>query len=97
MAQADKSIYYYLILFATFIFAFSLIPIVFQIMQQKITSNIPYVSLICIIIGFLIYLYIAISRFYIVHIFIYTLGLLCVSIILFLKTKFDNNNISIQS
>ena len=97
MAQVHKSIYYYLILFATFIFAFSLIPIVFQIMQQKITSNIPYVSLICIIIGFLIYLYIAISRFYIVHIFIYTLGLLCVSIILFLKTKFDNNNISIQS
>lgn len=97
MVQVNKSIYYYLILFATFIFTFSLIPIVFQTIQLKNTSNIPYISLISIIFGFIIYLYIAVSRGYIIHIFLYTIGLLSVSMILFLKYKFDNNSIVINT
>jgi uncharacterized protein with PQ loop repeat len=96
MVQVNKSIYYYLILFSTFIFTFALIPIVFEIIQQKITSNIPYISLFFFIIGFLIYLYIAITRGYYIHIFFYTIGLLCISIIIFLKRNFDKNNITIN-
>lgn len=95
MAIADKTVYYYVILFATFLFSFSFIPILFEIIQQRITSNIPYISLICMIISFLIYLFIAIDRKYYIHLFFYLIGLICVSIILFLKKKYDKNNIII--
>lgn len=96
MTYVDKSIYYYLILFSTFLFTFALIPIIFQIIQSKITNNIPYISLIFFVIGFLVYLYIAITRRYYVHIFFYLIGLLSVSIIILLKNKYDNNNIHIN-
>jgi uncharacterized protein with PQ loop repeat len=94
--MVDKSIYYYLILFATFLFSFSFIPIVFEIVEQKLTSNIPYVSLICMIVAFLIYLFITINRKYYVHIFFYLIGLISVSTILFLKRSYDKNNIKIM-
>ena len=91
----NKNIYYYLILFATLLITFSLIPIVFEIIEQKITSNIPYVSLICMLISFLIYLFITIHRKYYIHVFFYLTGFICASIILFLKKRFDRNNINI--
>jgi uncharacterized protein with PQ loop repeat len=97
MSFVDKSIYYYLILFATFLFSFSFIPIVFEIIEQKLTSNIPYISLICMIIAFLIYLFITINRRYYIHIFFYLIGLISVSTILFLKRSYDKNNIKITS
>lgn len=97
MSIVDKSIYYYLILFATFLFSFSFIPIIFEIIEQKLTSNIPYISLVCMIIAFLIYLFITINRKYYIHIFFYLIGLISVSTILFLKRKYDKNNIQITS
>ena len=87
MAQVDKSIYYYLILFATLIFSFSFIPIVFEVIQQQITSNIPYISLIGMFIAFIIYLFISIDRKYYFHILLYIVGLVCISIILFIKKQ----------
>lgn len=92
----NKNIYYYLILFATLLITFSLIPVVFEIIQQKITSNIPYVSLICILISFLIYLFITIHRKYYIHVFFYLVGFIGVSIILFLKRRFDENKNNID-
>jgi hypothetical protein len=89
MVNIDKSIYYYIILFATFLFSFSFIPIVFEVIQQKITLNIPYVSLICLFVSFIIFLFVAISRQYYIHIFIYLIGLISISIILFLKKSYD--------
>lgn len=90
MVNIDKSIYYYLILFATFLFSFSFIPLVFEIIQKKITINIPYITLICMFISFIIYLFITINRQYYSHIFFYLIGLICVSLIIFLKRKYDN-------
>jgi uncharacterized protein with PQ loop repeat len=96
MAYVDKTIYYYLILFATFLFTISFIPIVFEIIQQKITSNIPYISLICMILAFLIYLFITISRQYYFHVLFYSISLISISIIFLLKRKYDENNITIK-
>ena len=90
MADVNKTIYYYLILFATFLFSFSFIPIVYEVIEQKITSNIPYVSLICMIIAFMIYLFITIQRKYYFHIFFYLIALICISILLFLKRTYSN-------
>jgi len=87
MPFVDKTIYYYLILFAIFLFAFSFIPLVFQIIQDKITSNIPYITLICMFLSFTIYLFVTISRRYYIHIFFYLISLICVSIIIFLKAS----------
>lgn len=97
MALVDKTFYYYLILFATFLFTVSFIPIVFEIVQQKITSNIPYISIICMAVSFLIYLFITISRQYYFHLFFYSIGLISVSIIFLLKRKYDKNNIMLQN
>ena len=96
MASVNKTIYYYLILFATFIIIFAFIPLLFEIIQQKITSNIPYISLILIMIGFLIYFFIALSREYYFHLLFYSIGLIVIIIILFLKNKFDKNSININ-
>jgi uncharacterized protein with PQ loop repeat len=74
MALVNKTIYYYLILFAIFLLTFSFVPIVFEIINQKITSNIPYVSLIFMIISFLIFLFITIDRKYYIHIFFYMIS-----------------------
>ena len=93
MVEINKTIYYYLILFAIFLFSFAFIPLVFEIIQQKITINIPYISLICMLLAFLIYLFITINRGYYIHIFFYLIGLVSILLILFLKQKFDKNNI----
>lgn len=97
MTLVDKTFYYYLILFATFLFTVSFIPIVFEVIQQKITSNIPYISIICMMVSFLIYLFITINREYYFHLFFYSIGLISVSIIFLLKKKYDKNNIKLQS
>jgi uncharacterized protein with PQ loop repeat len=97
MPTIDKSYYYYIILFATFLFTFAFVPIVFQIIQKKISSNIPYVSLICIFISFILYLFISISRQYYVHLFFYLVGLISVSMIIFYKNYYNNNPITPNS
>jgi uncharacterized protein with PQ loop repeat len=93
MILINKTFYYYLILFSIFLISFSFIPLTFEILQQKLTSNIPYSTLICLIIAFLIFLFISINRQYYIHIFFYSIGLICISLILYLKTQYNNNNI----
>ena len=93
MIIINKTFYYYLILFSIFLISFSFIPLMFEILQQKLTSNIPYSTLICLIIAFLIFLFISINRQYYIHIFFYLVGLICISVILYLKTLYNNNNI----
>lgn len=96
MAIVNKSIYYYLILFATFLFTFALIPLLFQIIQLKMTINIPYISLIFFMIAYIIYLYIAVTRGYYIHIFFYLTGFLIITFIIFLKSMYDKNNILVN-
>ncbi len=94
--KSYNSLYYNLIILATIIAIFSLVPIIFEIIQQKITSNIPYVSLICIIVTLLIFMYISIVKKYYLHLFLYTFGFLCASIIIFLKRQYDHKNVYIN-
>ena len=89
------SIYYYLIMFATLLFTFSFVPMVFEILQQKITSNIPYISLFSLLIALLIFLFIAIIKSYYIHSIFYSIGLLSVIIICFLKKSYDSKSIKI--
>ena len=89
------SIYYYLIMFATLLFIFSFIPMVFEILQQKITSNIPYISLFSLLISLLIFLFITIIKEYYIHSIFYSIGLLSVIILLFLKKSYDDKSIKI--
>jgi len=96
MTTIDKSIYYYLILLATFLFTFSFVPLVFEVIQQRLTINIPYVTLICMMLSFLIYLFITINRQYYLHIFFYLVSFVCISIILFLKRNYDKKNMKVS-
>ena len=89
------SIYYYLIMFATLLFTFAFVPIVFEILQQKITSNIPYISLFSFLISLLIFLFIGIIKEYYVHTIFYSIGLLSIIILLFLKKSYDSKNIKV--
>jgi uncharacterized protein with PQ loop repeat len=92
----NKTIYYYILIIALFLFSFSFIPLVFEIIQQKITSNIPYVSLICMFLSVIIYLFVTINREYYLHIFFYLICLICLSIIIFLKRKYDKNDYKVK-
>lgn len=95
MIIIDKTVYYYLILFAIFLFSFAFIPLIFEVIQQKITSNIPYFTLIPLLISFLIFLFVSINRKYYLHILFYVIGIICISILLFLKSDYDPNNVVI--
>jgi uncharacterized membrane protein YoaK (UPF0700 family) len=92
MIQIDKTIYYYFILLAILLFCFSFIPLIFEIFQKKITSNIPYLTLILLMISFLIFLFVTFSRQYYYHFVFYLIGFISIVIILFLKKKFDITN-----
>jgi len=94
--KINKTVYYYFILFAIFLFSFSFIPIVYEVIQQKITSNIPYISLISLIVSYLIFIFITIQREYYTHLFFYLIGLICCITILFLKRGYDQNNITLN-
>ena len=91
----DKNVIYYLIVAAVFLFNFAFIPLLFEILQQKQMSNIPYVSLFCFLLAQAIYLFVVFFRGYNLHIVIYLVGFICVSALLFLKHFYDNKNIHV--
>ena len=91
----SKDIIYYLVLAANFLFNFAFIPLLFEILQQKTTSNIPYVSLICFLISQLLFLFVVFYKDYYFHIFLYLVGFICIVSILFLKKFYDNKNIHV--
>ena len=91
----DKIIFTSLLLFANFIINFSLIPLVFEVIQQKFTSNIPYLTIILLLCSQLIFLFVVIYKKYYFHVFIYVTGLLCSCILLFLKKYYDKKNTKI--
>jgi len=88
----NTSIYYYLIMFSTLLFVYAFIPIVFEILQKKVTFNIPYISLFSLLISFLILLFIGLIKEYYIHSIFYCIGLLSIIIIMFLKKSYDNNS-----
>lgn len=90
--SVDKSTAYYFIVTAIFLLNFAYIPLLFEVLQQKNTSNIPYLTLICILISQLLLLFIVFYRSYYYHVFIYLVGFVCVAAILFLKPTFYGRN-----
>jgi uncharacterized protein with PQ loop repeat len=85
MSSTNKIFYYYLILFATLLVSISFIPIIYNILSTSTMTNIPYSSLILMIIAFLIFLYYSIEKKYYIHIGLYLLGFLSIAFIIFLK------------
>jgi len=58
-------------------------------------TNIPYSSLILMVIAFLIFLYYSIEKKYYIHISLYLVGFLSISFIIFLKlndSKIENKS-----
>lgn len=84
-----RSMYYYTILFAIFLYIFGFIPIVIKIIEDKNITIIPYLSIYLFLFSFLIFLFIAIHKKYYLHLFFYTVGLTSILIILFLKNKYN--------
>jgi uncharacterized protein with PQ loop repeat len=84
--------YYYILFFASIITSFSFIPLIFEILQQKLTKNIPYITLILLLISYLIYLFVSIIKGYYIHIFFYLIGFVSVFFLLYLKIKYDNDD-----
>jgi len=80
---------YYLILISNFLFSIAFIPMIYEVLNTKITINIPYLTLIPLFIAFLFLLFVSVVKKYWIHVFIYFIGLFSISIILFLKKDFD--------
>ena len=93
--NVNKTTIYYIIVASIFLINFSYIPLLLEILQQKNTSNIPYITLIGILISQLLLLFIVCYRAYYYHIFIYLVGFICICTILFLKPSYDKNNIQV--
>ena len=93
--SVDKSTTYYFIVTAIFLLNFAYIPLLFEVLQQKNTSNIPYLTLICILISQLLLLFIVFYRSYYYHVFIYLVGFVCVAALLFLKPIYQDKNTQI--
>ena len=91
----NKTVFYYLILFSNFMLNFSLIPLLFEVNQQKYTNNIPYFTILLILISQILLLFVVIYKGYYYHIFIYSVGLICSSILLFLKRYYDKKSTNI--
>lgn len=88
----NKTVFYYIILFSNFMLNFSLVPLLFEVNQQKNTNNIPYFTILLILISQILLLFVVIYKGYYFHIFIYSVGLICSSILLFLKRYYDQKN-----
>ncbi len=91
----NKTVFYYMILLANFLLNFSLIPLLFEVNQQKFTNNIPYFSILLILISQIILLFVVIYKGYYFHMFIYVVGLISSSLLLFLKRYYDKSNTNI--
>ena len=88
----NKTVFYYIILFSNFMLNFSLIPLLFEVNQQRYTENIPYLTILLLLIPQILLLFVVIYKGYYYHIFIYSIGLICTSILLFLKRYYDKRN-----
>lgn len=93
--NVNKTTIYYIIVAAIFLVNFSFVPLLLEIIQQRNTSNIPYITLICMLISQILLLGIVFYRGYYYHIFIYLIGFICISALLFLKPMYDKNNTQI--
>ena len=88
----SKNLSYYILLFSMFILNFSLIPLLFEILEQRLTSNIPYITLISFWLVLVIYLFRAILKEYYIYSLFLMVGIITLSIIIYLKTIYDKNN-----
>lgn len=95
MILLDKTTSYYVLFLANLLIVFSLIPIVYQTTVLRMTANIPYFSLICLGIAFLIFCSVTFDKNYWIHFLMYTIGLLCVIVLAVNKTQFDKNTIKV--
>lgn len=93
MVNIDKTIYYYLIMFAIFLSVFAFIPLTLDIIQKRLTINIPFSTMICFFLSFVIYLFISLNREYYVHAIFYTIGIIATIIIMFMKKHYDQKKL----
>lgn len=93
--EVNKTTIYYLIVASIFLMNFSFIPLLLEVLQQRNLTNIPYLTLICMLLSQILLLFIVFYRSYYYHIFIYLIGFICISTLLFLKPIYDNKNIQV--
>ncbi len=92
----DKTLYYSMLLFANFLICFSVIPLVYETTMLKMTINIPFFSLVCLGVAFIIFMAVSVLRKYWVHVFIYTIAFVGVIILFMNKIQYDKNNLNIK-
>ncbi len=81
----------YLLLLANIIIVFSLIPLSYEVSIMKMTSNIPYITLISLATAFIIFIFGTAIKKYWFHVFIYFIGLIAVMWMLVNKKEYDAN------
>ncbi len=92
----DKTLYYSMLLFANFLICFSVMPLVYETSMLKMTINIPFFSLVCLGVAFIIFTIVSILRKYWVHVFIYFIAFIGIIILFVNKIQYDKNNLKIK-
>ena len=90
--SVDKTTMYYIIVAATFLLNFAYVPLLLEVLQQRNLNNIPYLTLILILISQILLLFVVFYRSYYYHVFIYLVGFVCVAALLFLKPIYQDKN-----
>jgi hypothetical protein len=88
--KISEETYYMIILLCNFLITFSFVPIVYETTILKMTKNIPYISLIMLIISFGLLMTITYIRNYWIHVFIYFVGFISCVVILMNKKEYDS-------
>tara|TARA_Y200000002_G_scaffold370788_2_gene366713 strand:- start:277 stop:603 length:327 start_codon:yes stop_codon:yes gene_type:complete len=90
--SVDKTTMYYIIVAATFLLNFAYVPLLLEVLQQRNLNNIPYLTIILILISQILLLFVVFYRSYYYHVFIYLVGFVCVAALLFLKPIYQDKN-----
>lgn len=80
---------YYLILLSNFLLSIAFIPLIYEVYDIQLMRNIPYITLLCLAVGFLLLLFVSIVKQYWIHTFIYFIGFFSICVLLFLKKEYD--------
>ena len=87
--MAIQSSYYYFILFAILLMTIGFVTMYYKALETQDTSNLTYLSLGSFFTAMVIFLLIAIQRFYPVHIIFYIVSLVAIVGMIYLRRKDD--------
>ena len=88
--ERSNLVYYYSVMIGLFLWVFSYIPLAANVIKNRRTNNLPYITYFLSLIASMIFILICVSKRYYIHFILFLILLLCNIVILYYKTKYNN-------